>query len=730
MTKVVLNDIATFQNDNTAVATYNANNATLETAFDNTISRDGSIPNEMASDFDMNGWRILNLPEPVSNSEPLRLIDAVTLNGGGTIAIGGVPDGGATGQVLTKASNLDQDIDWQTPQTLPIGGTTGQILTKNSSTDFDYSWKSQSGHAVTLGQFGAIGNGIVDDAAAIKNCFDTVAAAGGGLVYADPGKTYYVTYAPVIGENTMFDMQGTSIQMNLGHGNPEIGIRFRSFSGIRNGTVEVLNTSVITAAQGIYGACLSLGDANQNGDSVASPSVYSSATNIHINNMVLKNGVSGRPVIQGMGTKNVLIENIYIPSSTTCTGIHFDWSDVGGSTVQSGSGPGGTYINQLERCNAWKTAFNNGTMYTVHPQNIIIRNVRTGSLSLPAVGDFGSRVVRLSACHNVQVYNINSLGTTLPAYTHVGGDFGYEYAQTVDKLNSFKTNIVSGGIITNAITGVFIDAFADNIQVAISEGYASLGPSVYYSDILVEGLVTSGNSGGPGFDIRACNGVTVRNNYIYGHTTGIDIGNLVVNAKVIGNTVRLNSNNGINIGPYSGSSCMWIKNNLVHENGTGGTSYAGIALVGGPISICITDNILGIGGETQRYGISVSSGGGRVIVKDNICREVRSGGVAFSLGSGTDNTTFSIAANNIYTGSAGSAFAGLAIVPLSSQLGTTKTYRASRSSLSGDVIPPFGSWTQGDTIFYENPVTSGYIGSVCTGSGTPGTWKAFGAIGA
>jgi hypothetical protein len=96
----------------------------------------------MESVLDMNSNAIINLPAPLSLSSPLRLEDAATLNGGGTIEVGGVPNGGTTGQVLTKESNGDQDIGWNTPEYLTSGGTVGQVLTKNSSTNFDASWQT------------------------------------------------------------------------------------------------------------------------------------------------------------------------------------------------------------------------------------------------------------------------------------------------------------------------------------------------------------------------------------------------------------------------------------------------------------------------------------------------------------------------------------------------------------------------------------------------------------
>ncbi len=73
--KLTLADLASLANETSAIATINANNALIETAIDNTLSRDGTSPNEMEAPLDMNSNRILNLPEPISANEPVRLQD-------------------------------------------------------------------------------------------------------------------------------------------------------------------------------------------------------------------------------------------------------------------------------------------------------------------------------------------------------------------------------------------------------------------------------------------------------------------------------------------------------------------------------------------------------------------------------------------------------------------------------------------------------------------------------
>lgn len=73
-----LNDLANLSNEQSAVAALSDNNDKIESAFTNTLSRDGSTPNQMGANLDMNSNRIINLPTPQASTEPLRVQDALT----------------------------------------------------------------------------------------------------------------------------------------------------------------------------------------------------------------------------------------------------------------------------------------------------------------------------------------------------------------------------------------------------------------------------------------------------------------------------------------------------------------------------------------------------------------------------------------------------------------------------------------------------------------------------
>jgi hypothetical protein len=144
MAKLTLTNIENLQDTETAKTSINNNSAAIEVAMENTLSRDGTLPNQMGSTLDMNSNAIINLPAPISGSSPLRLTDASTLNGGGTIAT--FPTGGTTGQAVIKASNDDFDLTFgnivsSVGVTMPAGITVvGSPIT--SSGTIAGSWTS------------------------------------------------------------------------------------------------------------------------------------------------------------------------------------------------------------------------------------------------------------------------------------------------------------------------------------------------------------------------------------------------------------------------------------------------------------------------------------------------------------------------------------------------------------------------------------------------------------
>lgn len=75
MAKLSLTNLVSLTNVTSAIATINANYAAIVAALEKCLFRDGTSPNTMEANLDMNNKRILNLPVPSQSSDPVRLAD-------------------------------------------------------------------------------------------------------------------------------------------------------------------------------------------------------------------------------------------------------------------------------------------------------------------------------------------------------------------------------------------------------------------------------------------------------------------------------------------------------------------------------------------------------------------------------------------------------------------------------------------------------------------------------
>lgn len=158
MSKITLNNLANLQNETTAVNIINGNNDAIEDAMENTLSRDGETPNQMLSELDMNSNRILNLPGPIVDTEPVRLIDLnnVVLNpGNGNIlgpasAVAGdvVVFAGSTGKVVADSGILATSLAPKASPTLSNPTFTGAVT--SSATTITRNGLDGTGQPLTL----------------------------------------------------------------------------------------------------------------------------------------------------------------------------------------------------------------------------------------------------------------------------------------------------------------------------------------------------------------------------------------------------------------------------------------------------------------------------------------------------------------------------------------------------------------------------------------------------
>lgn len=578
---------------------------------------------------------------------------------------------------------------------------------------------------VSVKDFGAVGNGMTNDYQAIQNAIDYLVSIGGGKLTCENGATYAMNPAPAIKNNVQIDMQGAIWNMTLGSGNV-FGVRIGTNSGIENGTLNAISTGT-PSSQGIWHAAISLGEPNNSGDTPASPGYYQFANNWFVRNMTLSTTRQGNPVLQGVGgLYNGIIENIVIPDSAICSGVHFDWGNVG--TVSSSNIP------------ATRVAYDAGDCYTTHPNNIIISNLKVGNLSFPlSAPDIGTRAIRLSACYSITIQNVQVGGTTYAAFNHVGGDLGFEFAQPDVRFFACRgTSVRNFQAKDSGLFGAYIDTYADNIAAAVTAGYSPIFSTIMQGDITLEQFTTAGlgaNTNQDGIRLEFVNGVYIKDANCFNHNYGMYIDQKSQNIKVEKGNYYFNQRDGIAIRDNVDTRYIILDSVVAQRNGVfaSATTPSGIKLEGGN-SINIQNCFIGSTAEDyQEFGINVETAASNVKLINNTVLEVVAGGTAFLLAADGDYDSVFIFNGNGYNGSVGSPYGGQQIYPIAREYDPSSQtfvglWYASKVFLTADTTPPSGTWRTGDRILYSGGTAAGgFTGTICITGGSPGTWKRFGA---
>ena len=89
MSKIELQDVQSLTNEQSAINLINNNSQQIELKSNSFLSRDGTSPNSMNANLDMNSYRIINLPSPNSDAEPIRRADIDSVISGDIVFISG-----------------------------------------------------------------------------------------------------------------------------------------------------------------------------------------------------------------------------------------------------------------------------------------------------------------------------------------------------------------------------------------------------------------------------------------------------------------------------------------------------------------------------------------------------------------------------------------------------------------------------------------------------------------
>jgi hypothetical protein len=141
MTKIILQDIATLTNEQSAIDLINQNSAIIESVADTFLSRDGTSPNQMVSSLDMNSNRIINLPSGLSATEPLRVQDLANFIGGGSITVPNITTSGVLHNTRLAKTGTYSVVNADKGFTLALGGSAFYTLTFNVASGYDSNFQ-------------------------------------------------------------------------------------------------------------------------------------------------------------------------------------------------------------------------------------------------------------------------------------------------------------------------------------------------------------------------------------------------------------------------------------------------------------------------------------------------------------------------------------------------------------------------------------------------------------
>lgn len=660
MSKLTLSDVANISgNPTSAESTINNNSTLVEQALDNTLSRDGSTPNMMNADFDMNSHRILNVAIPIGNT------DVATKEYADSLAI-------AAGSSYTAIGGV--------PRTL----------------------SSKLGDIVSVKDFGAVGDGVVNDTAAIQSTINAVRAAGGGTVYLPTG-SYKITtitlYSNVsllgAGSNKRGSLNVTTLYGTVGYNavvidptnTADIGIHHLAiYGGNRCISYNPTVNNVALSNFELYDVCLRL----PTNECIF---IGGQAERLRFRYIYFANGTYG--YYHGIGSTGRTFalfekstwEDCYFEGQSK-NAVFYDTVNVSGSTTYN--------FTKVISCNehAWRIKGNVGGLVFI---NAMFENTGLSGGTASTTGSITAGTNTLTVASgtgfsNGQAITVSGAGLLYGAYA--GCDL--------------ETTISSGGG-TTTLTLAANAAYTVSSAPVTNRKYDNF----YFEQAVGLGFGENDNInfvGGYLNDGSAYSRYTINTNGTGYYTVIGSVGN---NGGYDGKPINDPLGKVSLVNAMSGRRTSTFNTDPFSPYGTGGIQVLPL----GQWTDATTEQPNTLIGTAPGKGVYV--------------------GLQGSNGNGTgtfdDFAVYALNANRerlLHLQSSNYSLGGkIKLRPGNYGADTGATvYDGTGFICYGNAIPTAGTWTQGSIVFNALPAVASAKGWVCTVSGTPGTWVSMGNL--
>lgn len=268
----------------------------------------------------------------------------------------------------------------------------------------------------------------------------------------------------LIPQGVRLDLNGSKLLLDLRSNS--YGVRLSNDSALRNGTIRVVRSEG-KGSQGCWHSGISIGAAYGDGGTPEKPGHFSTVKQWEVENITIDQPFAASAMQLMSEACHGKIKNVRVlDSSKALLGIGLDWGSVGPITTDD---------KEIPRM---RKLWEQGQIYSTHPHDILIENIRVGKLTRNADGNDAG--VRCSACHRITIRQID-VQEAATAVAIFGGDLGYEFARTDQRDLAHMGYVLDDVKIAKAQRyGIVLNGSSDNVWRARRQhGYDSVRDPVH-----------------------------------------------------------------------------------------------------------------------------------------------------------------------------------------------------------------------------------------------------------